>query len=95
MLTDADHAEIRSIVNEVVGAHLRAAADALSPVADVLTEIHKFGDLLLEIQRSIVLVVQGQARIESALQSFRADDADEPWRQSLADDEDVTLDQDD
>ena len=47
--------------------------------------------------RSLVLIGQSQARLEAALIAIRDDsDRDEPWRASLADDdEDVTLDDSD
>lgn len=83
MLTDNDRAEIRNIANEVVGAHMRAAGDALAPVFDVLTEIHKFGDLLLEMQKSLALVIDGHTRIETAISEAADPDRDEPWRESL------------
>ncbi|MBA3483199.1 MAG: hypothetical protein H0T51_15430 [Pirellulales bacterium] len=75
-MTDTQLAQARSIVNEVVAAHFTAFAQALRPVFDAIGEM----------QKSLGLLLDGQALVEKTLAgAFSPSDDNEPWRESLDD----------
>jgi hypothetical protein len=96
MLSDHDRSEIDAIIAK----HFRDAfselmTNGLEPIIMGVSQLLNFKQRLATMEESIGLLVESQARVERAVADATGrDDENEPWRQSLRDD-DVVLDEGD
>jgi hypothetical protein len=91
--------ELTAVVDAVVGKHFRDAFGALmssgmEPLMTGMAQLLNFRQRLVTMEESIGLLIESQARVERAVaDATGGGDENEPWRQSLRDD-DVALDDD-
>lgn len=93
-------ADLQSDFDAIVGKHIRDAFGALltsglEPIVEGVAQMLNDRKRLEVMEESLGLLVESQARVERAVADATGNgDENEPWRQSLRDD-DVVLDDDD